>query len=70
MKVSCRVQLNEKNDIPLFSTEETNSMNVAVEVNQKTVRATSAPRPRAVLSSPGNLHCQLTLCTHSEFPLA
>lgn len=36
------------------SKEETNKMSAVVKENQKTVRATSAPRPRAVLSSPDN----------------
>ncbi|XP_057772333.1 uncharacterized protein LOC130991897 isoform X2 [Salvia miltiorrhiza] len=36
------------------SKEETNKKNADVKENQKSVRATSAPRPRAVLSSPDN----------------
>ncbi|KAI3469842.1 hypothetical protein Pfo_026505 [Paulownia fortunei] len=36
------------------SSEETNKKKAVVEENQKNVRPTSAPRPRAVLSSPDN----------------
>lgn len=52
----------------ILSTEETNKKKVVVEENQKNVRATSAPRPRAVLSSPGNSHSP-TLCRLDQINL-
>ncbi|KAG8369799.1 hypothetical protein BUALT_Bualt14G0051200 [Buddleja alternifolia] len=55
----------------LASKEETNKpKKTVVEESPKNVRATSAPRPRprAVLSSPGNSYnLTLTLCLHPDF---